>query len=226
MINNKLLFRTELFDLAEEAADLLLELEKDKILTPKQNDIVAKKLDHLFKSKIQCTKLRNDFIDDFYIKDVSPSLENNQDLDSIFKTASMIQGLLLEEKEMILKTLLDHVPIEIVIKDENNTVLHINNLAAKKRGGDVNDFEGKNLYDLLPFEIANKYHKDDLDVFKANKKKEMIREVGYLNSSGCRLLHVKRVSILTRENKKIMLLFCSPEMDNIFKSLACLNKLI
>jgi hypothetical protein len=101
MINNKLLFRTELFDLAEEAADLLLELEKDKILTPKQNDIVAKKLDHLFKSKIQCTKLRNDFIDDFYIKDVSQSLENNQDLDSIFKTASMIQGLLLEEKEMI-----------------------------------------------------------------------------------------------------------------------------
>ena len=42
MINNKLLFRTELFDLAEEAADLLLELEKNKILTPKQNDIVAK----------------------------------------------------------------------------------------------------------------------------------------------------------------------------------------
>lgn len=79
------------------------------------------------------------------------------------------------EQQRDLKLIFDNVPVSIWYKDDKNTILRLNRNAAESMGGTVEDFEGKNTYDLFP-EMAKKYHNDDLEVIYSDKPKINIVE--------------------------------------------------
>ena len=76
----------------------------------------------------------------------------------------------LSKRENELEMIFNNVPVKIWYKDDQNTILRLNKMAATGMGGAIEDFEGKNTYDLFP-EIAKKYHDDDLEVIRSNTPK-------------------------------------------------------
>ena len=48
-----------------------------------------------------------------------------------------------------LQLIFDHVPACIWYKDDHNTILRLNKVAAESMGGTVADYEGKNTFDLI-----------------------------------------------------------------------------
>lgn len=69
-------------------------------------------------------------------------------------------------RERQLRMVLDNVPQRIWYKDRENTILLLNDAAARSMGGTVADLEGMNSYDLFG-DMAAKYHDDDRVVIDA-----------------------------------------------------------
>jgi PAS domain S-box-containing protein len=76
----------------------------------------------------------------------------------------------LSKREKELGMIFNNVPANIWYKDDENVILRLNKTAATAMGGTIEDFEGKNTYDLFP-DIAKKYHEDDLEVIHSGKPK-------------------------------------------------------
>lgn len=76
----------------------------------------------------------------------------------------------LHKKTQELQLIFDNVPVRIWYKDDKNRILKLNKVAADSMGMRVEDAEGQDTYDLCP-EIAEKYHKDDLEVMHSGKAK-------------------------------------------------------
>lgn len=74
----------------------------------------------------------------------------------------------IKKQQQELQLIFDNVPARIWYKDDKNRILKLNRSAAASMGGSVEDFEGKNTYDLFP-DMAEKYHNDDLSVINSNK---------------------------------------------------------
>lgn len=77
------------------------------------------------------------------ITDNLPGSNNVKDLVLISETVQQATDLLLENNKEMLQALFDHIPVNIVFKDEFNNILEINSLAAHDVGGTVRDFEKK-----------------------------------------------------------------------------------
>jgi hypothetical protein len=114
---------------------------------------------------------------------------------------------LLYEKDTILKTLINNVPFKIGLKDDTNTFLLLNNIAAAGLGGIGDDFIGKNSYDLLP-EMAKKYHEDDLKCLATNTTVNIVRlfEPPY---GPPELISTNKIPIIHPETNKRMVLAIS-----------------
>ncbi|MCA8906961.1 MAG: PAS domain S-box protein [Rhodospirillaceae bacterium] len=67
-----------------------------------------------------------------------------------------------EDAEMIL----NHVPVRIWFKDDNNTILRLNEPAAQFMGVSVQEAEGASFDALMPA-VATKYHAQDLEVIES-----------------------------------------------------------
>lgn len=131
------------------------------------------------------------------------NLKNAKELQLISDTITSTIGFILERKEQMLQSLFDNLPFKIAFKDENNTILRLNNLAAQDLGGIVSDFEGKNVYNLFP-QKAKKYHEVDLEVFKSSKPITIDEEITPINSVSSKMISVSRTPIFNGENKKMV----------------------
>jgi PAS domain S-box-containing protein len=74
----------------------------------------------------------------------------------------------IRKQQQDLQLIFNNVPVKIWYKDDKNRILRLNKQAAESMGGTIEDFEGKDTYDLFP-ETAKKYHDDDLEVIRSNK---------------------------------------------------------
>ncbi|MDA9004100.1 PAS domain-containing sensor histidine kinase [bacterium] len=72
----------------------------------------------------------------------------------------------IRKQQQDLQLIFDNVPVSIWYKNDKNHILRLNKKAAESMGGNVEDFEGKDTYDLFP-EMAKKYHDDDLAVIQS-----------------------------------------------------------
>jgi PAS domain S-box-containing protein len=69
------------------------------------------------------------------------------------------------------ENLMDTMSNTVIIKDDKNNVLKANKQHAKLNNKLISDFENKSLYDLLPTELATKYHHEDLEIISSRKAK-------------------------------------------------------
>lgn len=72
--------------------------------------------------------------------------------------------------------IIDAVPAMIWLKDSNNVILRANLPAANNLGLKKNELEGRSTYELYPA-LADKYHKDDLEVVQTRLPKMGIVEL-------------------------------------------------
>jgi transcriptional regulator with XRE-family HTH domain len=134
-----------------------------------------------------------------------PSAQNNQDVELICNIFKRELTSLLDEKDTILKTLINNLPFKITLKDEHNNLLILNHRLATGLGGNVNDFEGKSCYDLLPG-MAKKYHDDDLKVINTNTSLMNIIEPYEPPAGPPRLISTNKIPIIcSKTNKKMVL---------------------
>lgn len=69
----------------------------------------------------------------------------------------------LEVLQSEMRIVLDSMPCKVWCKDDKNTILKLNDTAAKSMGMDIKSVEGQNTYDLFG-DSAKTYHDDDLKV--------------------------------------------------------------
>ena len=131
------------------------------------------------------------------------NLKDAKELQLISDTITSTIGFILERKEQMLQSLFDNLPFKIAFKDENNTILRLNNLAAQDLGGIVSDFEGKSAYNLFP-QRAKKCHEVDLEVLKSNTPITIDEEIIPINSVSSKMISVSRTPIFNGENKKMV----------------------
>ena len=69
----------------------------------------------------------------------------------------------LEVMQSEMRIVLDSMPCKVWYKDDKNTILKLNTVAAESMGMDIESVEGQNTYDLFG-DSAKAYHEDDLKV--------------------------------------------------------------
>ena len=79
---------------------------------------------------------------------------------------------LAKELEMIL----DHIPGIVVYKDTENNILRVNKFMADAHNLKKEDMEGKSSFEFYPYEEAQAYWEDDLEVIESKKPKFNIIE--------------------------------------------------
>lgn len=81
----------------------------------------------------------------------------------------------LARREKELELILDNVPAKIWYKDAHNRILRANEAAATSMGSTPNVLKGADVYLHFP-EMAEKYHRDDLEVIHSGKASRNIIE--------------------------------------------------
>ena len=81
----------------------------------------------------------------------------------------------LRQKDAETELILNNVPIRIFYKDDKNRILRLNEPAARSMGVTVEEAEGADTYELFP-EVAEKYHRDDIEVIRSGQPKTGIIE--------------------------------------------------
>ena len=74
----------------------------------------------------------------------------------------------LRRREQELRIIFDNVPSRIIFKDDSNRILRLNTSAAESMNLSVEEAEGADSYELFP-EMAEKYHRDDLEILDAGE---------------------------------------------------------
>lgn len=85
-------------------------------------------------------------------------------------TSRKLAEIELNEHQLQLRTILDAAPIYIWHKDNKNTILRCNKMAAESRGVSVQEMEGQPVRTFYP-EEADDYFQDDLDVMQSGQAK-------------------------------------------------------
>jgi PAS domain S-box-containing protein len=82
----------------------------------------------------------------------------------------------LRTKQREQQVIFNSVPAIIIYKDTQNRILRLNEKAAQALGGTVADLEGKATGDILPKEVAEALHRDDLIVITSGAPRLGIEE--------------------------------------------------
>lgn len=81
------------------------------------------------------------------------------------------------------ENLMDTMSNTLIIKDDKNSILKVNKQHAKLHNKRISEFEDKSLYNLLPSELATRYHHEDLEIISSRKPKlGILEEVNVDNS--------------------------------------------
>lgn len=75
-----------------------------------------------------------------------------------------------ENNSRFLKTVIEHIPDPIFIKDRRHVWIELNQAYANTVGLPDNQLIGKTDYDFLPKALANEFYRRDVEVFETNQK--------------------------------------------------------
>ena len=163
------------------------------------------------------TMLNGEYLPSCYSSDNSYFLENKNraDLKLIANTVTNLIGLVHNEKEEMLRSIINALPYKIVFKDDNNNFIYVNRPAAETFGGSIADFENKNNYDLFP-QFAKKYHEEDLTVLQSGQSKNIIEQINPVNLEPRHVITYK-APLITSDNKRLVLaVFKDYESEIVF----------
>lgn len=107
-------------------------------------------------------------IDSVMGTDFSPTADQQQALERM-----VVQ---LRERVHEQDKIIDSVPAMIWLKDANNVIIRANQPAANNLGLKKTEIEGRSTYELYPA-LADKYHKDDMEVVNTRRPKLGIVEL-------------------------------------------------
>jgi len=79
----------------------------------------------------------------------------------------------LRESENKYRTLVEHLPSKIFLKNKNSVYVSCNENYARDLGINPDEITGKTDYDFYPRELAEKYREDDKQVLESGKTKEI-----------------------------------------------------
>lgn len=94
------------------------------------------------------------------------SLGRDVTQDTELNLALTERNIALESMQAEMRIVLDSMPCKVWYKDDKNTILKLNAVAAETMGLNIEDAEGKNTYDLFG-DSAKSYHEDDLRVINS-----------------------------------------------------------
>ncbi len=94
----------------------------------------------------------------------------------------------LREYEGRIRSLMDHLPQRIFLKDRNSAYLFANETFGRDLHRDVSEIAGKSDYDLFPPETAERFISDDRRILESGIAEE--REETYRTAAGDRLMHM------------------------------------
>lgn len=77
-----------------------------------------------------------------------------------------LRNTALEVMQSEMRIVLDSMPCKVWYKDDKNTILKLNNVAAESMGMEIDSVEGQNTYDLFG-DSAKAYHEADLSVINS-----------------------------------------------------------
>jgi len=97
----------------------------------------------------------------------------------------------LMKSEILNRTLIQHLPQRIFIKDSNSKYVLCNDIYSRDLGINPKDIVGKNDYDFFQSELAEKYRRDDQKVISEGIQQEF--EEKYSISNQARWTHVNKV---------------------------------
>jgi PAS domain S-box-containing protein len=80
------------------------------------------------------------------------------------------------ESESKYRTLVEHIPQKIFMKDTESVYVSCNENFAKDLGIRPDQFAGKTDYDFFPRELADKYRTDDKRIMETGKTEELEEE--------------------------------------------------
>lgn len=100
--------------------------------------------------------------------------------------------------------IIDAVPAMIWLKDSNNVILRANLPAANNLGLKKNELEGRSTYELYPA-LADKYHKDDLEVVQTRLPKMGIVELFTPQTNEQRWVRTDKIPIFGDDGEVLVL---------------------
>ena len=77
-------------------------------------------------------------------------------------------------RDRLIRTIIDHLPQRIILKDEHSTYLACNAALALSLGKNQEDFAGTRDADHYPAELAEKYASDDREVMRSGTAREFL----------------------------------------------------
>jgi PAS domain S-box-containing protein len=88
----------------------------------------------------------------------------------------------LAKKKLCFLSVVNSLPMHVVLKDDKNTMLFINQAGAAARGLTVQEMEGRSVFEIFPDDAA-RFLTDDLEVIRTGKPKlEIVQQI--LSSTG------------------------------------------
>jgi len=82
----------------------------------------------------------------------------------------------LSESESILKSLVNNLPLNIILKDTESKITYVNEKFAEYYKKPANELIGKSLFDIYPKNLAEQYRRSDLEVLNNGKTIENFEE--------------------------------------------------
>lgn len=115
------------------------------------------------------------------------------------------QGVkVLKESEQKYRTLLENLPQLIFLKNKRSVYVSVNKNFCKSLGVKPEQIIGKTDFSFFPRELAQKYRKDDRDILKTGKTKEIVED--YIEKGKRRIVQTVKTPVLGDDGKPIGIL--------------------
>ena len=107
----------------------------------------------------------------------------------------------LRESEKKYRTLLENLPQMIFLKDKNSVYISANENFCRSLGIKPEEFKGKTDFDYFPKKLAQKYRKDDREIIRTGKTKEIIED--YIEKGKRVIVQTVKTPVLADNGKPI-----------------------
>jgi len=107
----------------------------------------------------------------------------------------------LRESEEKYRTLLENLPQLIFLKDRRSVYISVNKNFCKSMGVKPEQIIGKTDFDFFPREMAQKYRKDDREILRTGKTKEIVED--YIEKGKRKIVQTVKTPVLGDDGKPI-----------------------
>ncbi|MHA2008967.1 MAG: PAS domain S-box protein [Promethearchaeota archaeon] len=126
---------------------------------------------------------------------INHDITDRKQAEEIIKTSEKKYKSLADELEMII----DHIPGIVVYKDTKNNILRVNKFMSNAHNLQKEDIEGNSSFDFYPYEEAQAYWEDDLEVIESKSPKLDIIEP-WETLQGRRWVNTSKIPIIDENN--------------------------